>query len=387
MDDWVLVLLAAIPVLMLLAAGMGFLRSRVRAERDKVVAPRDVGGVIGTKPPGWRTHLRRAAVPAGERAGIDACMARIFVKQSGRERPAACLEECFPPLALRQLEKAVDEHGHFREAHNILSRIDSLEDSLDDLVSLVATDPLLTAALLRLANSAFYGVSGEVTSIRNAISVVGLFNLKNLVYREYVLRQRKGAAIQDPALFGAVWGHSLLTATSAAFLAGAFPGVDPAGAYMAGPLHDIGKFLLLGADFVETGKDRCVRPYCGGFVRSTELVWRHDHALTGKLAALKWDFGPELATAIGMHHYPELVPMHRVSADKGAIRLATLIHVANQVAKHFSDEPHSAAYVAPLHFSYHHLVDQDAVRSILGDSMLISALAKTKASMASDGDG
>jgi HD-like signal output (HDOD) protein len=382
MDDTVLALFVTALCLPIIVGLVMYLHKGALNRQSRVTPLTDLNGVIGTARQRYETVPRRSPAQAGEREDIDALMGRLFVKQAVPDAYAGVRVDDIPGFVLKQLEKAIDDSSYIKNTRNILEKIDALETSTDELVKLVATDPMLAAALLRHANSVHYGVHDEVTSIRRAIDVVGLFNLKNLIYREYVLRDRKGKPMDDPALYYAIWEHALLCATAAAYLAPAFGGIEPAQAYLTALLHDIGKFLLLSSGFVDTGPGHCILPYRGGFTRNTEIIWKHDHALAGKVAALKWGLGPEVSSVIGMHHYPELVNLHQVKADPHILRRVTLLHVANQVAKFYSREARVANYVAPLHFSYHRMVDRDAVRAILGGSKLISELAKVKASMA-----
>lgn len=381
MDDDALVLLFAVVVAAAMATSLfALLRNRVRDRRARITVPTSRASVVGIPPASRAARPGRRHEPP-ERAEVDLCLDRLLVKRAVDETYAGVTVDDIPSVVLHQLDAVIEQSAYIKHTHNILGKIDALEDNVEELVDLVATDPLLSATVLRQANSAYYGARGGVTSLRFAIELLGQSALKGLVYREYVLREHKGKPMPDPALFQAVWEHALLCATAAAYLAPAFPGMDPAGAYTIGLLHDIGKFLLLSSGQVEVSPDRCVRPYCGCFMRDTALVWRYDHALAGKIAALKWEFGPEVAGAIGMHHYPELVNVHRVKAGQGLIRALVVNHIANQVAKCFSGERNQACLMVPLHFSYHHLVDREALRAVLRGSNLIPELAKVKAGM------
>lgn len=380
MDDALLyLLLAAIGLPVCCAVIMYFHKKRLDAQAT-THTPRDVSAFITSNRDDLVAFPRQVAAATENREDISRFLGLLFAKQSGAITSPAPADE-IPTLVLRLLDEAIDKASHLKYAHNILGRIDALENNTAELVKVVATDPLLTTSLLRLAKSAHYGYAGEVTSIRQAIDIVGLLNLKNLVFSECVQREHKGKPIQDPALFQGLWEHSLLSATAAAYLAPSLAGMDPAQAYMTALLHDIGKFLLLSAGLVETREDRCLRPYCGGFMDSTRLVWRHDHALVGKVAALKWNFGSEVGDLIGMHHYPEMMSLRQIKADPQRINGAVLLHLANQTAKYFSNQPGMANFIRPLHISYHHLVDPQSVRSILAGSNLIPELAKVQANM------
>jgi HD-like signal output (HDOD) protein len=382
MDDSIITLLlaaAGIPALVSLAL---FLLIKLHRDRRAViVTPMNLEGALGVREQAFTVQSRFVPPVPEAREDIDLCLARIFTKAVVSDQYAEAVQEEIPGFVLKQLDKIIDQCAYFKHAYDILGKIDALEGKLEELVDLVATDPMLYTAVLRQANAACYGAGGEVTSLKFAVEMLGLSNLKNLVYREYVLRQHRGKAIPDQDLLMAILEHSLLCATAAAFLAPAFPGLDSAEAYTVGLLHDIGKYLLMSSELLDLGPDRCMRPYCGGFSRDTALIWRYDHALAGKIAALKWGFGPEMAKAIGMHHYPALVNLSHVRADHQLTNTLMLAHVANQVAKHFSRQGRAANFIVPLHFSYHGLVDTGALRAVLAGSALLPELARIKSSL------
>lgn len=387
MDDDVLVLILAVMVALPVLAGViVYMRLRLRESRAEVPMATRPGRAYGAMEPHFEVSPRLVRAAPEIKSDVDACMARLFVKSAVSERYAGVVMDDIPSVVLHQLDAIIEKNAYIKHTQNIVAKIDSMESNIESLVSLVAGDPLLSATLMRHANSPFYGARSEVTSLKFAIELIGVANLKNLVYREYVLREHRGKPAPDPALFALVWEHALLSATAAAALSPAFPGTDPANAYTVALLHDIGKFLLMSSDLIELDPDRCVLPYQGGFHEDTKRLWRYDHALAGKIAALKWDFGPEIASAIGTHHYAELMNVHHLKISAAQAQSLALIHVANQVAKHFSREPRAANHVAPLHFSFHRLVDQGAVRAILSGSNLIAELGRIKASMTFDTD-
>jgi len=386
-DDDILVLILATMIALPVVAGVvAYLRLRLRQSRAVVPMSAGSATAFGAMEPRFEISPRLVRPAPEIKADVEACMDRLFVKSTAPGRYAGVVVDDIPSVVLHQLDTIIEKNAYIKHTQNIVAKIDSMESNIESLVSLVAGDPLLSATLMRHANSPFYGARSEVTSLKFAIELIGVANLKNLVYREYVLREHRGKPAPDPALFALVWEHALLSATAAAALSPAFPGTDPANAYTVALLHDIGKFLLMSSGLIELDPGSCALPYQGGFHADTKRLWRYDHALAGKIAALKWDFGPEIAGAIGMHHYAELLNLHHLNISSAQAQNLALIHVANQVAKYFSREPRAANHVAPLHFSFHRVVDQGAVRAILSGSNLISELDKTRASMAFDTD-
>ena len=126
---------------------------------------------------------------------------------------------------------------------DLLALVGSDDVDIDELCARISVDMALTAKLLRLANSSFYGGRGAVTSVDAAIARVGLRMVKGIV----------GAAaasgtIKPPACkgfdFTAFWRHGVATATAAQALAFA-TGADPSTAFTSGLLYRIGQLVLV----------------------------------------------------------------------------------------------------------------------------------------------
>jgi putative nucleotidyltransferase with HDIG domain len=119
-----------------------------------------------------------------------------------------------------------------------------------DLAAALETDPLVSARLLRIANSAVYGGKGSVTALEQAVSRLGVRPLRGILTE---LTAREVFSSRDPGIqasFHAIWRHCVAVAILGRDLAIARPGVDPDAAYVAGLLHDVGK-PVVGAFLLE----------------------------------------------------------------------------------------------------------------------------------------
>ncbi len=126
----------------------------------------------------------------------------------------------------------------------ILETVSNESSGADDLTKLLEQDHAISARILRLANSAFYGLRHRIDSVRRAVVVLGFNEVRQLALATSVfdtLSKRKQFAF-DPEDF---WMHSLGTARGAQLLAAKYcPAGMKEGAFTAGLLHDIGKYVL-----------------------------------------------------------------------------------------------------------------------------------------------
>lgn len=161
--------------------------------------------------------------------------------------------------------------------------------------ALVSTDPALTARVLRLANSAYYGVARQVAAVPDAVMVLGMKGVRNLCLLAGTypwLQSRLPAYDLAP---GALLSHSLATAIGARAVAER-SGQDTEVAFTAGLLHDLGKVAL----------SMWFRPADGPIrTRADERrALGFDHAQVGGELARRWNLPLSLVAAISCHHEP-----------------------------------------------------------------------------------
>ena len=116
------------------------------------------------------------------------------------------------------------------------------EGSFDQISTIISIDTGLTARLLRIVNSAFYGFPSQIETISHAISVVGLEQLNNLVLSTVVMDRFKG--ISDSVInMESFWKHSIACGLAARVLAGHRKEVNTERYFVAGMLHDLGRLV------------------------------------------------------------------------------------------------------------------------------------------------
>jgi len=126
----------------------------------------------------------------------------------------------------------------------ILAEVESENSDVGRLTYFLESDPAISARILRVANSAFYGLEREVISVQRAVVVLGFITVRDLVLSTAVFDALSGKN-QMALDFEDFWLHSLGTARAAHLLSRKYcPSALNEGCFTAGLLHDIGKYLL-----------------------------------------------------------------------------------------------------------------------------------------------
>jgi len=134
-------------------------------------------------------------------------------------------------------------------AQKMLAAVERENVSASQLTALISRDPVVSAHLLRMANSAFIGIRSRVTSITHAVTLLGFTRVRDIVLGLSVWG-RFGGKGPGAAYRKAMWLHSAMVAAAAKKLVERAGG-DGGTAFTAGLLHDVGK-LVLGLRLGET---------------------------------------------------------------------------------------------------------------------------------------
>lgn len=184
--------------------------------------------------------------------------------------------------------------------HRILALAGQEEPDLRKLGDLVKMDPSFSAELLRCANSALFGVRREVTSLTQAVILMGTERIRTMAML-VSLNKMVRPAVRIEAL-KRVWVHSLATAVLADEAARLCRLAGDA-AYTAGLLHNLGTLGLMCAYPDEYSRMISVSDEFNFDLLKTERdLFEIDHCAAGAYLAQDWDFPDELAATIATHH-------------------------------------------------------------------------------------
>lgn len=232
-----------------------------------------------------------------------------------------------------RLEKIVETMPAFpASVRTILDITNDINCAPKDLVKVIELDPVLTAKVLKLVNSAYFGLSREVTSVKYSVVYVGINTIKNVAISIAAIGMLPHTSSGGYDL-NRFLNHSLTTAAISRLLART-RGVSESelGDYfVASLLHDIGQMVLgqyMPEEFQQAmalAQERAIPIH-----EAEREVLGLDHAEIGAMLAESWELPPQLITCIRNHH--------QVNNLEEPTQLEKTVFIANQVSKGMVEE-------------------------------------------------
>jgi HD-like signal output (HDOD) protein len=209
----------------------------------------------------------------------------------------------------------------------LITIVNSPDSSADDAAKLIEKDPGLTSKMIRLANSAFYGIPRSISSVSSAVVILGFNTIRSLVLSASVMKMFAGSQKQglDKERF---WRHSIVTALAAKTIVRHFINIrmmDPESAFCAGILHDIGKLIFneyMNNDYGEVRKFAETKKI--SLLEAESKLLGINHAEIGRILSDKWSLPLDLEYCLVYHHLPG-------NADK-IMELVATVHFADLLA-------------------------------------------------------
>ncbi len=198
-----------------------------------------------------------------------------------------------------------------------------------EIAETIKRDPSLTARVLRLVNSVYFGLADPVNSVEDAVFYLGIRHIRDLSYATPVIEELVGLHKNWPRLnWTEMWRHSVGTAfMTREVLATAHLRIDDETDYIIGLLHNVGKVIMAHAFPREFGQIISCR-----FARLEDVLAREkdliglDHAEIGALFLQKNQLAPEIVESVRHHHCPENAGKHHI--------LAAAVQVADRLVCH-----------------------------------------------------
>lgn len=209
------------------------------------------------------------------------------------------------------VEKALSSIGEIATLPEVTVKIieivEAPQSTARDLHDVIKHDPALSAKVLKVVNSAFYGLPGQIASVDRAIILLGLSAVKNIAIAASIARLFKGGRISEEFTANDLWRHSLAVGVACRMMGKMthYP-VQPDELFVAGLIHDMG--LLVERQAFPEQLTRIIQRCRQGesdFLSLEREVIGADHQMFGGGLTTKWKFPRHLRAACGFHHNPE----------------------------------------------------------------------------------
>jgi len=229
----------------------------------------------------------------------------------------------------RTLDKIISTIGDLPATPAIIATLMNLTSDIntdiEKISKAILADQSLTAKVLKLSNSSFYGRAKEVKTLKEAIVILGFMTLHSLVIATST------QSLYQKTMVGGIseklWEHAFAAAIASRMVAQAvgYSGVEEA--FIAGLLHDIGKLVLaqkMPADYRIIVKQ--VEASRGCFSDEEKAAFGFNHADVGSQLLAKWSFPEDLSQAVHNHH-------DDLSDEQNRLQLSHIINLGNYMAK------------------------------------------------------
>lgn len=180
--------------------------------------------------------------------------------------------------------------------------------SADEVANVIQYDQAITANILKMSNSAYFGVGQKINTIRGAVAFLGQKHLARAVQTAGVSKFYRKAARGYVTKAADLWEHSVAVALMSQILSRRIYNRENAVLYTAALLHDVGK-VILGEYVYESFRKimGLVSQEGYSFLEAEEKVIGINHGKLGGEIAARWNFPQEIRDAIACHHRPDLL--------------------------------------------------------------------------------
>ncbi len=206
-------------------------------------------------------------------------------------------------------------------AAKLLCMLKDPDASATQIEDVLKYDPGLTANILKLTNSAYFGIPSKVSSIEQAVVILGWKRLLQLVVTMCMSTVMNKPVPGYDLPRGELWRHSVAVSVAAERVVNALKIPNADQVFTAALLHDVGKLVM--GEFVRDDLQQIEGMVAKGiaFEVAEFIVLGTDHAHIGARILEKWAFPGDLVNAVGWHHDPEKCENHCTFSD--------IVHVAN----------------------------------------------------------
>ncbi|MBI5740807.1 MAG: HDOD domain-containing protein [Nitrospirae bacterium] len=213
-------------------------------------------------------------------------------------------------------------------ARKVLETLNDETCTIDDLTNIIEKDQTIAARVLKISNSALYGLRHEVNSLHQAILILGFKTIRSLVLSVSTRALYKNFGMKEKIL----WDHSVGTAIGAKLISSGFGSEAMEVSFIGGLMHDFGK-VVMNNETPDVFGEVIMKIY-NEDVESTvaeEEIYGFNHTEIGARVIGKWGFTPLLVNILENHHLKNF----RLEDEKDpvAARSIAIVNLADHMCK------------------------------------------------------
>jgi HD-like signal output (HDOD) protein len=316
-----------------------------------------------------RQHLKK---------GIDCIFDEGASEREDRTRPFT--RQDIKPQLLEDVRGHIAGLSHFRtEQVRLQKMLNDPSVQMTDLSKIILSDPVMTAKTLRMANSSYFGIQQKIDSISHALMILGLVNIKNILYREGMHQLFQAESPMHRETVAALWRHSNLTSVCAHNLHNLFDGLNRGSLFTLGIIHDIGKLILLELPQAKLRAIDFWGKYPDGIlIREEDQLLGINHAVIGGMALESWSFSELMIDVVSAHHVPPYVEADQTGLNDEKLKYAIVLFLADQLAGLFTDWNEGIVRPYPLHKSYSALIDKNKLLNKILDTNFLAQIREVE---------
>ncbi len=225
----------------------------------------------------------------------------------------------------------------------VLELVSQPEVSASELTEVIEKDPNITVRVMRLSNSAYYGLPQKISTLSHAVMILGFKTVRNLVTSIYMHDAFFSSKLKtDSISIEKLWQHLIATAIATEQISDAVGFINKEETFLVGMIHDLGKIViarLFPAYTDATVKLASVKSIT--YFEAESKLGLPDHVSIAERLLEKWGFPHEILMAVKFHHDPEKV-------DEETLRDIVYISHAADVVSNVLDPKAAGNYAIPV---------------------------------------
>jgi putative nucleotidyltransferase with HDIG domain len=214
-------------------------------------------------------------------------------------------------------------------AVKVMALIQQKDIAIDEIAQIMRHDPGLTSNVLKLANSAYFGIPLKVGSLKQAVVLLGLKRFTQIVVAACVNDSMDNDIEGYDLPPGELWRHSIAVSSTAEALGKFKKNLATEDAFTPALLHDMGKLVL--GTFVKEEFHNIEKIAAQGvpFEVAENMVLGTDHAEIGAQILTNWSFPSDIIDAVRWHHNPERIKNSKLHTE--------IVYLSNLMCESCSD--------------------------------------------------